>query len=87
MTRKHLEQLRECVKAQIRWALAHGGDQELLDLLRIESDRLFVMIRQISDSQIASAEPPQAITRHSFDLHPASRQALTHVDTSHRRSA
>jgi Fe-S cluster biogenesis protein NfuA len=46
MNRKQLEQLRECVKAQMRWAVLHGGDQELLDLLRFESDRLLAMIGQ-----------------------------------------
>jgi hypothetical protein len=43
MTRKQLEQQREVVEAQMRWALLYGGDQELLDLLRFESDRLFAM--------------------------------------------
>jgi hypothetical protein len=46
MNRKLLEQQREGVKAQLRWAVLHGGDQELLDLLRIESDRLLAMIGQ-----------------------------------------
>jgi hypothetical protein len=46
MTRKQLEQQREGVKAQMRWAALHGGDQELLDLLRFESDRLLAMIGQ-----------------------------------------
>jgi hypothetical protein len=41
MTRNQLEQQREGVKAQMRWAVLHGGDRELLDLLRFESDRLF----------------------------------------------
>jgi hypothetical protein len=49
MNRKQLEQLREGVEAQMRWAVLHGGDQELLDLLRIESDRLFVTIGQCPD--------------------------------------
>jgi hypothetical protein len=40
MTRKQLEQQRGGVEAQIRWALLHGGDQELLDLLRFERARL-----------------------------------------------
>jgi hypothetical protein len=46
MTRKQLEQQSELVGTQMRWALVHGGDQELLDLLRFESDRLFAMIAQ-----------------------------------------
>jgi hypothetical protein len=40
MTRKQLEQQRERVETQMRWAAVHDGDQELLDLLRLESDRL-----------------------------------------------
>jgi hypothetical protein len=50
MTRKELEQLREGVEEQLRWALLHDGDQELLELLRLESDRLFAMMGQCSDS-------------------------------------
>jgi hypothetical protein len=46
MTRRQLEQQRERVEAQMRWAVVHGGDQELLDLLRLERDRLFAMIGQ-----------------------------------------
>jgi hypothetical protein len=46
MTRKQLEQQSEGVKAQMRWAALHGGDQELLDLLRVEGDRLSAMTRQ-----------------------------------------
>jgi hypothetical protein len=46
MTRQQLEQLRDCVEEQMRWAVLHGGDQELLDLLRVESDRLSVLIGQ-----------------------------------------
>jgi hypothetical protein len=41
MTRRQLEQQRERVEAQMRWAVVHGGDQGLLDLLRLERDRLF----------------------------------------------
>jgi hypothetical protein len=54
MTRTQLERQREGVEAQIRWAVLHGGDQELLDLLRIESDRLCVMIGQCH-SQVSTA--------------------------------
>jgi hypothetical protein len=72
MSRRHLEQLRECVKAQMRWALAHGGDQKLLDLLRIESDRLSVMIGHCPALSIGSAEPPQVLTPSSFGRRPAS---------------
>jgi hypothetical protein len=48
MNRKQLEQHRKFIEVQTRWALLYGGDQELLDLLRIESDRLSVMIEQRS---------------------------------------
>jgi hypothetical protein len=54
MTRTLLERQREGVAAQIRWAVLHGGDQELLDLLRIESARLCVMIGQCP-SQVSTA--------------------------------
>jgi hypothetical protein len=46
MTRKQLEQQSERVETQMRWAVVHDGDQELLDLLRFESDRLFAMVAQ-----------------------------------------
>jgi hypothetical protein len=52
MTRKELEQLREGVEAQLRWALLHDGDQELLELLRVESDRLTAMMGQCPDSPL-----------------------------------
>jgi hypothetical protein len=41
MTREQLEQKRDGLEAQMRWAALHEADQELLDLLRIENDRLF----------------------------------------------
>jgi Fe-S cluster biogenesis protein NfuA len=46
MTKTQLEQQCEGTEAQIRWAVLHGGDQELLDLLHIENDRLCVMMGQ-----------------------------------------
>jgi hypothetical protein len=75
MTRQQLEQLRDCVEAQTRRAVLHGGDQELLDLLRVESNRLSVLIgspsRSPSNSDLVDAVPcPMAIrslvTRASF---------------------
>jgi len=42
MNKEQLEQKRKGVEAQLRWAEIHGGDQELLDLLRCECDRLSV---------------------------------------------
>jgi hypothetical protein len=55
MTRYQFEQQRERVEAQLRWALLHGGDQELLDLLRVESDRLFAMIENCPSQATAAA--------------------------------
>ena len=49
VTGKQLEKQREAVKAQIRWAMHHGGDEELLNLLSIESDRLFMKMGECSD--------------------------------------
>jgi hypothetical protein len=46
MTRQRLELLWQGVERQIRWAAVHGGDQELLDLLRDESDRLSTTVDQ-----------------------------------------
>jgi hypothetical protein len=59
MTKAQFEQQREGVEAQICWAILHGGDQELLDLLRIESDHLCVMIGPMSRSSAhrASTSP------------------------------
>ena len=39
MAREQIEQVLESVKAQLRWATLHDGDQELLALLRFERDR------------------------------------------------
>ncbi len=80
MTRKQLEQLREGVEAQMRWALAHGGDQELLDLLRIESFRLFLKIEAMSRSPDCPADHQPGcealgFTPSSFGLRPAPHQA------------
>jgi hypothetical protein len=44
MAREQIEQVRESVKAQLRWAMLHDGDQELLELLRFERDRLSLLI-------------------------------------------
>jgi hypothetical protein len=57
MTRTQLEQQREGVEAQKHWAILHGGDQELLDLLRVESDRLGLMTGQ-GPSRGGAPRPP-----------------------------
>jgi hypothetical protein len=44
MTREQLEQVRNSVQAQLRWAMLHDGDEELQELLGIENDRLSAMI-------------------------------------------
>jgi hypothetical protein len=83
MTRQQLEQLREGVEAQMRWAVLHGGDQELLDLLRVESDRLSVMIGQCTSPSRSpsSSDPVDAIAcpmadrprEHATSLRPMDR--------------
>jgi len=50
MTSKQLVRQREAVKAQLRRAALHGGDEELLNLLRVESYRLLMNIEAISRS-------------------------------------
>jgi hypothetical protein len=44
MTRKQLEEKRDGLEAQMRWAVLHSAGQELLDLLRVENDRLAVLM-------------------------------------------
>jgi hypothetical protein len=56
MTRKQLERQLEAVEAQMRWAILHHGDHELLNLLRIESSRL----RQCPDLSFGRAARPTA---------------------------
>jgi hypothetical protein len=58
MTRQQLELLQEAIEAQKRWALLHGGDQELVDLLRTASDRLFVMTRSPAGARDTSRPWP-----------------------------
>jgi hypothetical protein len=48
MTRKQLEVHREDVKAQLNWAMCHGGGRELLDVLRFHIDRLSEKIEQLA---------------------------------------
>jgi hypothetical protein len=60
MTRQKLEMLRDGVEAQKRWALVHGGDQELVDLLRDETKRLSVMIKLSAPMIGAPRRPPAA---------------------------
>jgi hypothetical protein len=55
MIRKQLELLRHGVEAQMRWVALHGGDQELLDLLRDESTRLSMMIGQYPSKRDAAS--------------------------------
>jgi hypothetical protein len=82
MTRKQLEQQRECVESQLRWAVLHGGDQELLDLLRLESDRLFAMIENCPSQATARGLIYSAAQRpgeHSDDLGPLRGRELAGV--------
>ena len=48
MTRRQLEVHREDVKAQLSWAMRHGGDRELLDMLRLHIDRISRKIEQVA---------------------------------------
>jgi hypothetical protein len=48
MTRRELEVYREDAKAQLSWAMRHGGTRELLDVLRLHIDRLSEAIEQLS---------------------------------------
>jgi hypothetical protein len=58
MTRQQLELLWHGVESQMRWAAVHGGDQELLDLLRDQSDRLSVRIANIPSKPITKQHRP-----------------------------
>jgi hypothetical protein len=76
------ERRRKSVEAQMRWALAHGGDQELLDLLRIESVRLFLKSEAMSRSHDCPADHEPVCEAPGFMLsyfgrRPASRSVLT----------
>ena len=44
MDRRQLEVHREHARAQLSWAIRHGGDPELLDLIRFQIDRLSARI-------------------------------------------
>jgi hypothetical protein len=44
MNRRQLEVHREHARAQLSWAIRHGGDPELLDLIRFQIDRLTARI-------------------------------------------
>jgi hypothetical protein len=57
MTREQLEQVRKSVQAQLRWAMLHGGDEELQELLCFENDRLSAMIGELPRS--APQTPPR----------------------------
>jgi hypothetical protein len=59
MTKRQFERLRGGVETQLRWALVHGGDQELMDLLRDQSARLSMMIGQYP----SQADHPAASTQ------------------------
>jgi hypothetical protein len=48
VTRRQLEVHREDAKAQLSWAKRHGGDRELLDVLRLHIDRLSEKIEQLA---------------------------------------
>jgi hypothetical protein len=63
MTRRELEVYREDAKAQLSWAMRHGGTRELLDVLRLHIDRLSEAIEQLSPAnQLPS---PQTTRRYA----------------------
>jgi hypothetical protein len=43
---------REDAKAQLSWAKRHGGDRELLDVLRLHIDRLSEKIEQLAAREL-----------------------------------
>jgi hypothetical protein len=43
-TWEQLEQVRKSVEAQLHWAVLHDGDEELLELLLFERDRLSALM-------------------------------------------
>jgi hypothetical protein len=48
VTRRQLEVYREDAKAQLSWAMRHGGNRELLDAQRFHIDRLSEKIEQLT---------------------------------------
>jgi hypothetical protein len=54
MTREQLEQKRAGLAAQMHWATFHRGDQELMDVLGDENDRLAGMLGRQSASPASS---------------------------------
>ena len=64
MNTERLLHLRRSIEAQLCWALQHNGDEELVDILRSESERLSAIINasqplaprpsRLSVSQVAS---------------------------------
>jgi hypothetical protein len=73
MIRKQLERQREGVEAQMRWALLHGGDQELLDLLRIESSRFLAMVKQCPRSAPSQGDSDKRVRRRAGAVRPLTR--------------
>jgi hypothetical protein len=57
MNEQQFLQLRRGVEAQLRWALRHNGDEELLDILCSESQRLSEIIRHCRPSAKSGSFP------------------------------
>jgi hypothetical protein len=101
MTRQQLEQKRGGLEAQMRWAALHHGDQELMDVLRDESDRLSGMMGQYSSEADhrqhrslrawnAWRDPPVTFSTSSIPSSrrvPASARSRTPGPTPRRRTA
>jgi hypothetical protein len=54
MSKGQLSRLRGSIEAQLRWAVAYGGDRELLDLLRSESERLSAQLKATARTHLNS---------------------------------
>jgi hypothetical protein len=69
VTRRQLEVHLEDAKAQLSWAKRHGGDRELLDVLRLHIDRLSEKIEQLAlASQLASPRTSEPYADRSLAL-------------------
>ena len=58
MDRRQLEVHREHVRAQLSWAIRHGGDRELLNLIQSQIDRLSERITLMAVAVPYNGVPP-----------------------------
>jgi hypothetical protein len=64
MSKGQLSRLRGSIEAQLRWAVAYGGDRELLDLLRSERERLSAQLMPSGDRLQFGEHPDREAVRH-----------------------